>query len=155
MNRPVLKRTALALMVALPLPVLACGEGMFMAGKGLQFQSYLAPRPATVLIFAPAADGERQQIHAGLEKAGHQLTIVGDEDALQRALGSGHYDVLIADLDRLEALGAAAASTRVLPVVPREQRRSREIRSRFERFVVDGASLGQHLSAIDDLVAMH
>lgn len=155
MNRSALSRAALVVLVALPLPVLGCGEGMFMAGKGLQFQSYLAPRPATVLIYAPNSDGERQEIHAGLEKAGHQLTVVADEGDLQRALSSSRYDVLIADLDRLEALGAAASSTRILPVVPRDKRRSDEVRSRFERFVLDGASLGQHLSAIDELVAMN
>lgn len=153
MKIPVPRLVLLSLLLA-PLPVLACGEGMFMAGKGLQFQSYLAPRPATVLIFAPDGEGRRQQIHTGLEKAGHHLTVVNDEASLREALRDASYDVMIADLDRLEAFGAGADSRRVLPVVPRELRRDRGVIARFERFVVDGASLGQHLSAIDDLVAM-
>lgn len=154
MKRHLPRLVLLSLLLALPLAASACGEGMFMAGKGLQFQSYLAPRPATVLIFAPEADGRRQAVYAGLQKAGHQLTLVSSEAGLDEALLAGGYDVLIADLDRLEALGTRASRTHLLPVVPRELRRSRDLVARFERFVVDGASLGQHLSAIDDLVAM-
>ena len=53
MNRVFLACMALGSALALvSAPVLACGEGMLNAGKGLPYQGYLVPRPATVLIYA-------------------------------------------------------------------------------------------------------
>src|SRR5688572_5203633 len=96
-SSPVLKPLALALALAgAPAPSSACSEGMFSSGKGLAFQSYLAPRPAQVLIYSNAPDSESSSLNEGLQKAGHTLTVVHDADALAAALDRQRYDIVIA-----------------------------------------------------------
>lgn len=145
-------------------PASACGEGMINAGKGLPYQAYLAPRPATVLIYASpdptTSVSERDALYAGLQKAGHKLTVVGDAGALASALRDKHYDVVITAFDTLDTVatatadaGGSAAHTTLLPVVARRDRNSPQLHSRFGAFVVDGASLGQYLKMIGKSLA--
>ncbi len=150
--------SALAL---LPAPSLACGEGAFNTGKGLAYQGYLAPRPATVLIYsAPGSttsSADRDALYAGLKKAGHTLTVVSDADGLTSALHDHHFDVVITSLDTADALNAATASAadkpHLLPVAARSERDSPELHSRYKEFLVDGASLGLYLKTINSMVA--
>lgn len=140
-------------------PATACGEGAFNAGKGLAYQGYLAPRPATVLVYATpdptASDADRQALYAGLTKAGHKLTVVQDPSALASALRDRHYDVVITAFDAVDAVkvatadaGNASGKTMLLPVVARSDRDSPQLRGHFDAFLVDGASLGQYLKMI-------
>jgi hypothetical protein len=128
----------------------ACGEGKFNAGGGLSYQGYLAPRPATVLILDEAADAKEQQLYAGLERAGHHVTVVRDDAALVAALAAGGVDVVIGGLDAIAALPGSPAH--LLPVVARDQRDSARVRGRFAAVLVDGASLGQYLKGIHRVV---
>lgn len=140
-------------------PTLACGEGALNAGKGLPYQGYLAPRPATVLVYAKpdptTSHADRDALYAGLTKAGHKLTIVKDAGELASALRERHYDVVITAfgaVDTVQAatadVGGAASKTALLPVVARSERNSPQLRGHFGAFVVDGASLGQYLKMI-------
>ena len=158
MNRSAAFRPMLlAALILAPFAAQACGEGMFNTGKGLPYQAYLAPRPAAVLVYAtPDASGaEQDALHAGLQKAGHTVTVVRDADALKRAIGEHHYDVVISAFDVVDAIPTQAGATpaTVLPVVARNQRNSPQLRDRFDLFVLDGASLGQYLKAINSAVA--
>jgi CheY-like chemotaxis protein len=160
-NHPVLSGLlVLGALAATPLAARACGEGMFNTGKGLRYQAYLAPRPAAVLVYTvPDASGEeRDALYAGLEKAGHTVTVVHDADALKRAIAEHRYDVVISAFDAVDAIPAQAdtetAAPTVLPVVARSERNSPQLRSRFDLFVLDGASLGQYLRAINKAVAV-
>lgn len=134
----------------------ACGEGMFNTGQGLPYRSYLAPRPAAVLVFATpdASDSEQEALFAGLQKAGHTVTVVRDTASLQQAVSAHSYDVVISDFDVVDAIpvqgGANAPS--ILPVVARSARNSPQLRERFDLFVLDGASLGQYLKVINQVV---
>ena len=141
---------------ALPLPALACGEGMFNTGKGLPYQAYLAPRPAAVLVYGePDASRAREAtLYAGLQKAGHQVTVVHDSAALERAIASRRYDVVISSLARVDDLGARTGDAALLPVVARRERNASHVRERFDLFVLDGASLGQYLRAINKAVGL-
>jgi hypothetical protein len=148
---------ALALaMAGAPALSSACSEGMFSSGKGLAFQSYLAPRPAHVLIYSTAADGDADPLHAGLQKAGHTLTIVRDADALASALDSGHYDIVIAAVDDAEQVATnvrtGAGAPALLPIVARGTASAASLRERFGTFVFDGASLGQYLTVINRVI---
>lgn len=142
-----------------PLPAQACGEGMFNTGKGLPYQAYLAPRPAAVLVYStPDASGaEQDALHAGLQKAGHTVTVVRDADSLKRAIGEHRYDVVISAFDVVDAIPtqvtAGETPPSILPVVARSARNSPQLRDRFDLFVLDGASLGQYLRAINKTVA--
>ena len=138
-------------------PALACGESMFNTGKGLEYQDYLAPRPATVLIFGTpdpsASDKQRQELLKGLEGAGHRVVVVADADAYAAALRSQDVDLVIAGSDAINTLSSAnrANAPRLLPVLAKGT--TREQRERFDLFLKGGASLGQYLRAIDRVVA--
>ena len=139
-------------------PASACGEGQFNMGQGLRYQGYLAPHPATVLVYDDGAS-DRKALYAGLQKAGHKVTVVNTADAMSQALQAGHYDVLIADFDDAAALqsrtsGTSAKKPGLLPVVPRNRRNAPEVSSRFKLFLLDGASLGQYLKGINQLLSM-
>ncbi len=141
-----------------PGPAQACGEGLFNMGQGLRYQGYLAPRPAAVLVYdldrAPADN--RIAVYRGLVRAGHRLTIAHDPDELAQALRQQRYDVVIAGYDNVDMVEAkasgAAWSARMLPIVARSQRNAPSVRNRFVLFLLDGASLGQHLKNIDQLL---
>ena len=151
---------ASALLVA-PTPTRACGEGQFNMGQGLRYQGYLAPHPATVLVYADSASGadseDRQALYRGLEKAGHRITIVTDPAGVSRALASKHFDVVIANFNEVAAVESTVANAAekplMLPVVARSERNSPALSSRFALFLIDGASLGQYLKVINQAVA--
>lgn len=148
--------TALLLALAFAGPARACGEGLFNMGQGLRYQGYLAPRPATVLVYEGERDAgaSRTAIYAGLARAGHRVTVAHDAGQLAQSLQSHRYDVVIADLDRIAVVSrdAGAGQPALLPVVARSQRDAPELRQRFRLFVPDGASLGQYLKAINQLL---
>jgi hypothetical protein len=157
MNR-IAATAALGLSLALSCPsASACGEGQFNMGQGLRYQGYLVPHPANVLVFDDGAS-DRKALYAGLQKAGHKVTVVDSADAMSQALHAGHYDVVIADFDAAAALQSRASGTStkpgVLPVVARNRRNAPEVSSRFKLFLLDGASLGQYLKGINQLLSM-
>jgi hypothetical protein len=137
---------------------LACGESMFNTGKGLEYQGYLAPRPATVLIYGTpdptSSDKQRAALIEGLKGAGHRVVVVADADAYAQALRAQKVDLVIADSASINTLAAAPDGTtpRLVPVLakgtPRDQR------DRFTLFLRDGAGLGQYLRAIDRALAV-
>jgi hypothetical protein len=150
-------------LAAMPATSLACGEGQFNTGKGLAYQGYLAPRPATVLIYttpgSTMSHADRDALYAGLKKAGHTLTVVSDADGLNSALRDHHYDVVITSLDTATAVDAATASVNtserphLLPVVERSAHDMPELHNRYKEVLVDGASLGQYLKSINTMMA--
>jgi hypothetical protein len=88
----------------------------------------------------------------GLQRAGHRVTLVGDAAELQRALAARRYDVVIAGIDDADALAPAIAAnqaTRLIPVVPRTARHDPRLRAQYAAFLLDRASLGQYLRAIN------
>jgi hypothetical protein len=133
--------------LAAPPPAFACGEGMFNTGKGLPYQTYLAPRPATVLILDTGDDARQRTLYAGLERAGHHVTVVHDTSALGQALAAGGFEVVIGGADAVAALPSTSA--RVLPVVPRGVATPPAWRERFAGVLVAGASLGSYLKVIN------
>lgn len=97
----------------------------------------------------------RKALYAGLQKAGHKVTVVGNVDALSQALRDRRFDVVIADFADatvVDSRTGTSAKPRLLPVVERSRRNAPEVRSRFKLFLLDGASLGQYLKSIDQLV---
>lgn len=159
MNKSILTTLALAGALALPAaPSQACGEGQFNMGQGLRYQNYLAPRPATVLVYDDGTkEPQRKALYAGLQKAGHRVTVVNDADALSRALDEKRYDVIIASFADVDAVATRAAATsaqpRVLPVVQRTARNEPSLR-RFPLYLLDGASLGQYLKVINQALSV-
>lgn len=158
MSRTLTITLSMAAALAAASPVFACGEGIFHMGDGLRYQGYLAPRPATVLVFDDERTPRAEKIafYRGLVQAGHRLSIAHSADELAQAMRQRRYDVVIADFSQVGMVGAAATSAsttpKLLPVVPRNQRDAPGLRSRFEVFALDGASLGQYLRLINRLM---
>ena len=117
----------------------------------------LAPRPATVLVYndAPTVPDETRAVYRGLLHAGHRIEVARSPEQAASALRSHRFDVVIADYDQVEAINrqlAPDSGTRVLPVVDASQRRADGLRQRFRAFLLEGASLGQHLKLINQLL---
>jgi len=132
----------------------ACGEIMVNAGQGLAFQAWLAQEPAEVLVWY--RDGSDERAYAGLEQAGHHLTLVTDETQLAEELASKNYDIVIASYDLVDTvtpLAASSQSTRILPIVERSMRRSAAIRDRFDQFLIEGTGVKRYLSVIDRVLS--
>lgn len=148
------KWSLVAALIAGPQAALACGEMMVNAGRGLALQGYLAPRPANVLILYTDASHDRE--YAGLEQAGHHLTLVADAEQLAQELAQNSYDIVIAAFDMVDTVtqeGAVGGSVQVLPIVARSMRRSAEVRARFDQFLVDGSGVRQFLAVINRALA--
>lgn len=147
------KRVLLAVLITSPLPALACHEVVVTMGRGLATQAYIAPTPANVLILWSEAGGDRE--NAGLELAGHHLTLVADVDELAAELARSDYDIVLTPLDSIDAITAAAAasSTRIVPIVSREMRRSPEVRDRFAEYLVENAGVAKLLTVINRAMA--
>lgn len=161
MNQRLVPITVLAALLALcaPASAVACGEGLFHMGDGLRFQGYQAPRPAIVLVFDEerTPPEERIRVYRGLVQAGHRLTVAHSADELAQAMQAREYDLVIAGLDAIDAVAAAAPADgptpRLLPVVEDGRRGAGQAQGRFAVVVAEGAGLGQYLRRINRLMA--
>ena len=159
MKKTVFAACAASLLALASPEVDACGETLFRTGQGMRYNSYAAPRPATVLIYADAAAvaaGTEAELRKGLEKAGHKVTVVADAQGLSTIGGARPFDVVIADLAAIDALteslGGEAESPRFVPVVARNDKTERALRERFAWCVREGAGVGQYLKAINKVM---
>ncbi len=161
MNRSVFTTLLLVGMLAAIQPAFGCGEGLFNMGGGLRYQGYLAPRPATVLVYdnAPSPSADRSAVYRGLVRAGHRLSIAHSQDELTQALRERRYDVVIVGLEEVGKVtaqtSAGAVTPTLLPVIERSQRNAPAVRDRFSLFLLDGASLGQYLKVINQALSLH
>jgi hypothetical protein len=143
--------------------VLACGDKLVVVGRGLRPKRKAASR-ASILVFArPGGSLPAALATGGLEKdlehAGHRLSRVGTDDELKKALGTGGYDLVLADLEsapRVEAeANKAPARPTVLPTLynpsPAELSAAE---SRFECVVKSPAQEKDYLSVVDTAMAM-
>ena len=139
----------------------ACGETLFRTGQGMRYNSYAAPRQATVLIYSDARGavaGNATELRKGLEKAGHKVTVVSNSEGLSTAAGTRPFDVVIADLAEIDALtesmAGAPAKPDFVPVVARSAGTDRALRERFAWCVREGAGIGQYLKAINKVMEL-
>lgn len=138
-------------------PASACGEGIFSMGDGLRYDGYLAPRPATVLVYEPDGDAtpERIAVYRGLARAGHRVTVVTDSEHLPKALARQTFDIVVTDDRHAQDLAIATglsndSGARQLLVVPNKPARDRSSAGRA--FVRGTASLGTWLGALNRLM---
>jgi hypothetical protein len=104
---------------------LACGDKLVVVGRGVRANRVLgAPRRASILVYAdptgslPAAL-EEGHLRKDLERAGHRLRTTTSRQEFDTALGTGTYDLVLADLKVAPALeGAAKAATSRPTVLP-------------------------------------
>lgn len=133
---------------------LACGDVLFRVGHGMRYDSYVAPRPAAVLIYARgggANTGKEDALRKGLEKAGHKVTVKSAGEGLVPDAGARPYDVVIADMGAIlplaESVERVAPKPTFVPVVGSGA--EGDVRERYQWWVREGANLGKFLQAID------
>jgi hypothetical protein len=131
--------------------VLACGESMFHADQGMQYHRFITRRPADILLYEPeAASGEANQLYAGLQSAGHHLTLVAQGTAAIDALPSRHFDVVIAnsrDMDAVTTHLDSSTRTPILIAVIGDGNKSDE--ARFPQYVRQSDSVDKYLKSIE------
>lgn len=132
--------------------VFACGESMFHSDQGMRYHSSTARRPADILLFRPegAGGGSTTQIYAGLQRAGHHVTVVAQEPAAIDALTSRHFDLIIASPSDIDALKAHLNSSTPGPAqlaVIEDSDKSDE--SRFPQYVHQSDGVDKYLKSID------
>jgi len=88
----------------------ACGDKLVLLGRGIRFQRMIATKhPAAILVYLnpgtgiSAADRE-YQLRSLLKLAGHRPRSVTSAAELAMELGSGKYDLVLADYSDAPAL---------------------------------------------------
>ena len=127
MRKLVLALAALAGILCTVHPVLACGDKLVLLGRGIRFQRMIATKhPATILVYLNPSAGisgadREYQLRSLLKFAGHKPRAVSSAAELTSELGSGKYDLVLADYSDAPALEkevqAAKASPALIPVV--------------------------------------
>ena len=118
---------ALAAFLCLGQPLFACGDKLVLLGRGIRFQRMIATKhPATILVYLNPSAGisgadKEYQLRSLLKFAGHKPRAVSSAAELTTELGSGKYDLVLADYSDAPALEkevhAAKASPALIPVV--------------------------------------
>jgi hypothetical protein len=127
MRKSLLTLGALVGFVCTVQPLLGCGDKLVLLGRGIRFQRMIATKhPATILVYLnpgsgiSAADRE-YQLRSLLKLAGHKPRAVTSAAELTTELGSGNYDLVLADYSDSVVLEkqvlAAKAKTTLIPVV--------------------------------------
>ena len=158
MKTGVLLPGSLLLVVLLaPQSGFACGEGIYTMSEGSRHRGYLAPHPATVLIYNDqgTVPETTKAVYRGLVHAGHKVEVARNPGQLSTALRDRRYDVVIADYDQIDVIDRQVkpvSRTNLLPIVTNVQRGANSGKERFRFSLTQGASLSQYLKLIDRLV---
>lgn len=160
MRKPFL---ALSVLVAVALgatAALACGDKLMLFARGARFQQvYSSAHAASILAYArqnsavPAIVKDLQP-QAALKRAGHKLETIEDAAAVEVALKSGKYDLVLADIADADGLEQAARSAPsrplVLPVVYKPTKPEQTAaEKKFHLLLKAPGNTGQYLAAID------
>jgi hypothetical protein len=125
----VVKRTvvaaSVAVVLALPADLPACGDKFLVPGRGARFRNRVVDREsATVLLYArPGSALARAlgtlSVEARLRAAGYRPTVARSREELESALRGGGWDVVVVDLADASDVGwlQTAPAPLVLPVV--------------------------------------
>ena len=104
-------------------PVLACGDKLVLLGRGIRFQRMLASKnPASILVYLnpktgiSAADRE-YQLRSLLKLAGHKPRAVENSGDLTKEIGSGKYDLVLADYSDIAELSQTIPAGNLKPAL--------------------------------------
>jgi hypothetical protein len=106
-----------------PRLAIGCGDKFVVLGRGMRLLNVKASaHPASILIYmnraSRVAAAEREfQLQSTLKQAGHKPSVVDDQRALDKALTSGKYDLVLADLSDAAALEKEAQGSHSKPAV--------------------------------------
>ena len=137
----------------------ACGDKFLRVGRGARYQrGYVAIHPACILILADPQSGVGQaltELEPALKKAGHKPLLVRSQEAMDPALKTGHYNIVLADLNEVSAVMARVASAHakaaVLTVVDKSAL-TPEVQRSNPRYVQAPGKKSDALEQIDDFM---
>src|SRR5436190_17262591 len=121
MKRGILFLLVAYLLVANSSSLAACGDKFLGAGRGPRFAKvYAAIYPGRLLMYAPKgelASMQMQGLDKALRRAGHQVLVVKDMEALTRTLQDRPFDIVLTDTQHMTEAGSAANEIAVKPSV--------------------------------------
>jgi hypothetical protein len=137
----------------------ACGDKLIVVGRGLRPKRKAASH-ASILAFAPASGSLPAALDEGglqreLVRAGHRLSRVDTDDELQKALGAGGYDLVLADFpvaSRVEtAASRAPAHPTVLPTLYKPTpAQLKAAETEFQCVIASPGKQKDYLSVVDE-----
>ncbi|HEU5248982.1 MAG TPA: hypothetical protein VFW15_03275 [Thermoanaerobaculia bacterium] len=99
----------------------ACGDKLVLLGRGIRFQRMIATKhPATILVYLNPGSGisaaDREfQLRSLLKLAGHKPRSVATATELTKEIGSGTYDLILADYSDVAELEKQIPSAKPKP----------------------------------------
>lgn len=122
-----MRAVMLGSLVALSSAGFPCGDKLMVVSRGQRTAAgHNAPHRGAILLYATpggsvAAALAGADLKKGLERAGHRVRTVSTRADLKTAIGSGSYDLVLADLKEMgevevEARGVATAPT-IIPTL--------------------------------------
>jgi len=137
--------------------VLACGESVFRAGKGVHYRAFTAPIPGTVLVYA-RNDSERA-VADSLQQAGHDVHVVASDQDLAVQLQSTAFDVIVAPFGMRETVAATASRSAshaaLIPVLDKASADVRIAKAEFSDVVMSDDDIRKYLKAIHHSLKTH
>jgi len=143
---------------------LACGDKFLVPGRGPNFgQAYASMQPGRILIYRNSqtkiAELLGRELEETLERVGHSVDIVESPEALQSALNTGRYDVLLADVDDLKRVAEQHASAQHAPVgLPVVYKASwmevNQLKEKFQAVLNAPSRVSQVLAVVDEAVSL-
>ena len=144
-------------------PLEACGDKFLLVGRSARFrQAYAAVYPAAIVVFVQpqrkATKAIRDpRLEAGLKAAGHRVSVVEDERALTRILGTDAVDLVLTDVADAARVAKQAdtsqAKPRVLPVMFEPTKvEAKEIELQYHCRLTASDRTDKFLAAIDDVM---
>ena len=138
----------------------ACGDKLMLFARGARFgQVYSRAHAASILAYTRqnsavpgvVKDLERQP---ALKQAGHKLQVVEDPAALDEALKTGKYDLVLADVADAESLEqqmrSSPSSPVMLPILYNSSKAETTAAEKKFRFVLKApGNADRYLAAID------
>jgi hypothetical protein len=104
----------------------ACGDKLLVLGRGVKFGNLGSAYHASIIAYVPESVSQSAPVkdlrfQADLQKAGHIMSLVEQEDVLTAAVQSGKYDIILVDMRNVGMVSKqvtnAAVHTVVIPVV--------------------------------------
>lgn len=133
----------------------ACGDKMLRLGSRLGSGQVAAHR-ASLLIYMPSQSivpdaAKKLKLQAALRRAGHRVHAVEHAADLEKAVSSGRYDIVIADVATASARpGSRSTSPSMLPLVPKPQ--WAEAERQFGHFIKAGGRIHEALDEVDHVM---
>lgn len=111
----------------------------------MRYHAFVTRNPADILLYVGDDSSTKRppttsaRLHARLERAGHRVSVAQGPGALEQALGTRNYDIIVAFSDDMVSvvgqINKAAREPTLIPILDSAEN-ERQMRERFPRLVV-------------------